>query len=130
MNFSMIILSLSALEAILKFIYNAKTILKTLENISTKMKLKMIKMKFKPRRWLLLSIASVIFEMKNKYKIDKCHDWIACRSTLCDDEKASVIEELSRVISNELGLREQLEVIRIINPSAEVSPTDKEFVIG
>lgn len=50
-------------------------------------------------------------------------------STLCDDEKASVIEELSRVISNELGLREQLEVIRIINPSAEVSPTDKEFVI-
>lgn len=49
---------------------------------------------------------------------------------LCDDEKASVIEELSRVISNELGLREQLEVIRIINPSAEVSPTDKEFVIG
>lgn len=93
------------------------------------MKLKLIKMKFKPWRWLLLSIASVIFEMKKK-KIDKCHDWIACRSTLCDDEKASVIEELSRVISNELGLREQLEVIRIINPSAEVSPTDKEFVIG
>lgn len=94
------------------------------------MKLKLIKMKFKPWRWLLLSIASVIFEMKKKIKIDKCHDWIACRSTLCDDEKASVIEELSRVISNELGLREQLEVIRIINPSAEVSPTDKEFVIG
>lgn len=67
---------------------------------------------------------------EKKIKIDKCHDWIACRSTLCDDEKASVIEELSRVISNELGLREQLEVIRIINPSAEVSPTDKEFVIG
>lgn len=103
---------------------------KTLENISTKMKLKLIKMKFKPWRWLLLSIASVIFEMKKKIKIDKCHDWIACRSTLSDDEKASVIEELSRVISNELGLREQLEVIRIINPSAEVSPTDKEFVIG
>lgn len=41
-----------------------------------------------------------------------------------------MIEDLSRVISNELGLREQLEVIRIINPSAEVSPTDKEFVIG
>lgn len=86
-------------------------------------------MKFKPWRWLLLSIASVVNLKKNK-KIDKCHDWITCRSTLCDDEKASVIEELSRVISNELGLREQLEVIRIINPSAEVSPTDKEFVIG
>lgn len=40
MNLSMIILSLSALEAILKFIYNAKTILKTLQNILTKMKLK------------------------------------------------------------------------------------------
>lgn len=129
MDFSMINLSLSALEAILKFIYNAKTILKTLENISTKMKIKLIKMKFKPWRWLLLSIASVV-NLKKTIKIDKCHDWITCRSTLCDDEKASVIEELSRVISNELGLREQLEVIRIINPSAEVSPTDKEFVIG
>ncbi|XP_048731138.2 protein FAM199X-like isoform X2 [Ostrea edulis] len=50
-------------------------------------------------------------------------------NTLCDDEKTSVIEEISRVISNELGLREQLEVIRIINPSAHISPTDKEFVI-
>lgn len=40
MDFSMIDLSLSALEAILKFIYNAKTILKTLQNILTKMKLK------------------------------------------------------------------------------------------
>lgn len=50
-------------------------------------------------------------------------------STLPDDEKTTVIEDLSRVISNELGLREQLEVIRIINPTAHVSPTDKEFVI-
>lgn len=40
MNLSMIILSLSALEAIFKFIYNAKTILKTFQNILTKMKLK------------------------------------------------------------------------------------------
>lgn len=52
------------------------------------------------------------------------------RSTLCDEEKTTVIEELSRIISNDLGLREQLEVIRIINPAAHVSPTDKEFVIG
>ncbi|XP_022313430.1 protein FAM199X-like [Crassostrea virginica] len=50
-------------------------------------------------------------------------------STLCDEEKTTVIEELSRIISNDLGLREQLEVIRIINPAAHVSPTDKEFVI-
>lgn len=106
MNFSMIILFLLVLEVILKFIYNVKIILKIFENISIKMKFKLMKMKFKLRRWLLLFIVFVIFEMKNKYKIDKCYDWIVCRSTLCDDEKVLVIEELSRVISNEFGLRE------------------------
>lgn len=29
-----------------------------------------------------------------------------------------------------MGLREQLEVIRMINPTANISPTDSEFVIG
>lgn len=46
------------------------------------------------------------------------------------EEKLSVIEHLSRLISTQLGLREQLEVIRLINPTANVSPTDTEFVIS
>lgn len=62
-----------------------------------------------------------------------------CRSSTCTDgrkwsclsaeERVHVIEDLSHIVSRELGLREQLEVIRIINPSASVSPTDTEFVI-
>ncbi|XP_064603645.1 protein FAM199X-like [Liolophura sinensis] len=50
-------------------------------------------------------------------------------SKMSCEEQVEVVEELSRVISNELGLREQLEVIKMISPSADVSPTDKEFVI-
>lgn len=49
---------------------------------------------------------------------------------MSSEEQVEVVEELSRVISNELGLREQLEVIKMISPAADVSPTDKEFVIG
>ncbi|XP_033751401.1 protein FAM199X-B-like [Pecten maximus] len=44
-------------------------------------------------------------------------------------ERVQVVEDLSHIVSRELGLREQMEVIRIINPGASVSPTDTEFVI-
>ncbi|KAL5007655.1 hypothetical protein ScPMuIL_016461 [Solemya velum] len=51
-------------------------------------------------------------------------------SKLSVNEQLAVIEHLSRLISSQLGLREQLEVIRLINPTAKVSPTDTEFVIN
>jgi len=48
---------------------------------------------------------------------------------MSSSEQLSAVERLTRVISCEMGLREQLEVIRIINPQANVSPMDTEFVI-
>ncbi|XP_078677556.1 protein FAM199X-B-like isoform X2 [Branchiostoma floridae x Branchiostoma belcheri] len=48
---------------------------------------------------------------------------------MSDEEQISVVENLSHVISNSMGLREQLEVIRIISPDAKIHPTDSEFVI-
>ncbi|XP_078591297.1 protein FAM199X-like isoform X1 [Branchiostoma floridae x Branchiostoma japonicum] len=48
---------------------------------------------------------------------------------MSDEEQISVVETLSHVISNSMGLREQLEVIRIISPDAKIHPTDSEFVI-
>lgn len=44
-------------------------------------------------------------------------------------EQVEVVEALTQVISSELGLREQLDVIRLIDPSAVVSTNDTEFVI-
>ena len=45
-------------------------------------------------------------------------------------EQMTTIQELSDVISHKMGLREQLEVIRIMNPQANVMCTDAEFVVG
>lgn len=39
------------------------------------------------------------------------------------------IEYLSRKVSTEMGLREQLDIIKIIDPTAQISPTDSEFII-
>ncbi|XP_051514542.1 protein FAM199X isoform X3 [Myxocyprinus asiaticus] len=39
------------------------------------------------------------------------------------------IEYLSRKVSTEMGLREQLDIIKIIDPSAQILPTDCEFII-
>ena len=49
---------------------------------------------------------------------------------MSNTQQVSVIEDLTKIISNEMGLREQMEVIRIINPEASISSTDTEFVIG
>ena len=46
------------------------------------------------------------------------------------DERLGTVEELSATVTNSLGLREQLEVIRIINPLADTSTTESEFFIG
>ncbi|MGH0169376.1 UNVERIFIED_CONTAM: hypothetical protein FKN15_056774 [Acipenser sinensis] len=45
------------------------------------------------------------------------------------DEQVEYIEYLSRKVSTEMGLREQLDIIKIIDPSAQISPTDSEFII-
>lgn len=50
-------------------------------------------------------------------------------SRLTGKQQVAVIEDLTKIISNEMGLREQMEVIRIINPVASISSNDTEFVI-
>lgn len=50
-------------------------------------------------------------------------------SKMTQQEKLETVEELSSTVTNHLGLREQLEVIRIINPLADASTTDAEFYI-
>uniref|UniRef100_A0A8C4Q7I8 Family with sequence similarity 199, X-linked n=2 Tax=Eptatretus burgeri TaxID=7764 RepID=A0A8C4Q7I8_EPTBU len=50
-------------------------------------------------------------------------------SAMSNDEQVEYIEYLSRRVSAEMGLREQLDIIRIIDPNAQVSPTDNEFII-
>ena len=49
---------------------------------------------------------------------------------MTEDERNTSIVELTDVISTQLGVRERLEAIRIINPQSAVSPTDGEVAIG
>ncbi|ELU10318.1 hypothetical protein CAPTEDRAFT_224762 [Capitella teleta] len=67
-------------------------------------------------------------------KKSKVHRRRAPRSSrswdeMSNSEQLSIAEELSIDISQQLGLREQLEVIGIINPTASVQPKDTQFVI-
>lgn len=48
---------------------------------------------------------------------------------LCSLFQVEYIEYLSRKVSTEMGLREQLDIIKIIDPCAQISPTDSEFII-
>ncbi|XP_047658034.1 protein FAM199X isoform X1 [Tachysurus fulvidraco] len=50
-------------------------------------------------------------------------------TAMTNDEQVEYIEYLSRKVSTEMGLREQLDIIKIIDPSAQISPTDSEFII-
>lgn len=45
-------------------------------------------------------------------------------------DQVEAVETLTRVASLTMGLQEQIEIIRIINPKATVLPTDTEFEIG
>lgn len=47
-----------------------------------------------------------------------------------DDERSKTVKALTRIINDEMGLREQLEIIRILNPDIKLKPTDTQFVIG
>ena len=46
------------------------------------------------------------------------------------DERSRTIEFLTKIINEEMGLREQLEIIRALNPDAKLKRTDTQFVIG
>jgi len=46
-----------------------------------------------------------------------------------DLERSKAVDCLTRIINDDMGLREQLEIIRILNPDAKLKPTDKQFVI-
>jgi len=47
-----------------------------------------------------------------------------------ENERSKAVDCLTKIINDEMGLREQLEIIRILNPDAKLRPTDKQFVIG
>lgn len=49
---------------------------------------------------------------------------------MSDDEQSKAVEYLTRIINDEMGLREQLEIIRILNPDTKLKPTDTQFIIG
>lgn len=49
---------------------------------------------------------------------------------MSSDDQVEAVESLTRVASLTMGLREQMDIIRIINPEATVLPTDTEFEIG
>ncbi|EDO40871.1 predicted protein [Nematostella vectensis] len=61
-------------------------------------------------------------------KLKKRMDNISWNDMTSDDQMEA-IEYLTRLASTTLGLHDQLEIIRIISPSARVLPTDTEFVI-
>uniref|UniRef100_V5GVT1 Uncharacterized protein n=1 Tax=Ixodes ricinus TaxID=34613 RepID=V5GVT1_IXORI len=51
-------------------------------------------------------------------------------SLMSGEEQLRTVEALTEAISRQLGLREQLDVIRIINPLASVDPAaDREFIV-
>ncbi|CAB3999317.1 Hypothetical predicted protein [Paramuricea clavata] len=48
---------------------------------------------------------------------------------MTSSQQTETIEHLTRVVSSSMGLREQIDVIRIVNPKAVVTATDTEFEI-
>ncbi|XP_028408576.1 uncharacterized protein LOC114531126 [Dendronephthya gigantea] len=48
---------------------------------------------------------------------------------MTSSQQRETIEHLTQIVSSTMGLREQLDVIRILNPKAVVSSTDTEFEI-
>lgn len=66
---------------------------------------------------------------QRKRSLSECLEATVQWTSLSPYQQVELVESLSAVISKQLGLREQLEVIRIINPHAALSPTDTEFAI-
>ncbi|XP_045176195.2 protein FAM199X-like [Mercenaria mercenaria] len=60
-----------------------------------------------------------------RLKNTPCKKW----SHMTKSQKAKTVDELSLTISNDLGLREQMEIIKVINPAATFSKQTTQFVI-
>ncbi|XP_029463446.1 protein FAM199X isoform X2 [Rhinatrema bivittatum] len=71
------------------------------------------------------SSPSLLSKKKSKHRNLDELPW----SAMTNDEQVEYIEYLSRKVSTEMGLREQLDIIKIIDPTAQISPTDSEFII-
>lgn len=50
-------------------------------------------------------------------------------SMMSRDEQLKTLQALTPIISHNMTLRQQIEIIRVINPSAVISPNDTEFAI-
>jgi len=61
--------------------------------------------------------------------LTKCKQLSFRWSDMSAEEKTEALEMLITTVSEQLGLREQLELIRLIHPNANVAPTDTEFFI-
>ncbi|XP_063046746.1 protein FAM199X [Engraulis encrasicolus] len=72
--------------------------------------------------------SSPLLVSKRKTKLHRNLDELPW-SAMTNDEQVEYIEYLSRKVSTEMGLREQLDIIKIIDPMAQISPTDSEFII-
>lgn len=46
------------------------------------------------------------------------------------EEQLKTLHTLSEIVTCHMGIREQIEVIKIIDPSVTISPDDKEFALG
>jgi len=69
-------------------------------------------------------------KQRRKNELDVVLTCSECRwSELSTQKQQEVLESLIGMVSQKLGLREQLQLIRIISPDADVSPNDKEFFI-
>jgi hypothetical protein len=55
--------------------------------------------------------------------------WNKTWTKMEEDEKSQILECLTGIINDEMGLREQLEIIRILNPNPKLKPTDTQFII-
>lgn len=73
-------------------------------------------------------------KLKNEFtcpcqKLQNSMDFGVSWNKMTSDDQAEAVELLTRVASVTMGLREQMDIIRIINPEATVLPTDTEFEI-
>lgn len=62
-------------------------------------------------------------------KLRDSMDFAVSWNKMTSDDQVEAVEFLTRVASATMGLREQMDIIRIINPEATIHPTDTEFEI-
>ena len=47
-----------------------------------------------------------------------------------ENERSKILQNLTRTINDEMGLEEQLEIIRILNPNPKLNSADTQYIIG